>query len=75
MLDCLMYRTSSAQRALFYRVEIAMTLFSDVSVTREWGVAGGKPRRVLHHFNNWRDASLAADAARQRAQKRGYARN
>ena len=74
MLDCLLYRNSPDKRALFYRVEIAMTLFSDISVRREWGVPGGRPRIVMQHFGNWRDASVAADKARIGAQKRGYVR-
>ncbi len=74
MLDCLLYRKSLDNRALFYRVEIAMTLFSDISVLREWGVPGGRPRSVMQHFGNWRDASVAADKARDNAQKRGYVR-
>mgnify|MGYP003308570339 len=45
MIECLLYRTNPAQRRLFYRVEIAMNLFSEVSVLREWGVAGGQPTK------------------------------
>ena len=74
MLNCLLYRNSPTRHALFYRVEIAMTLFSDISVRREWGVAGGRPRYIMQHFGNWRDASVAADKARIGAQKRGYVR-
>lgn len=51
-----------------------MNLFEEVSVLREWGVAGGKGRSMVRIFNNLRDASLAADQYRDGALKRGYAR-
>lgn len=51
-----------------------MTLFSEVSVLREWGVAGRKGQSVINNFTNLREASEAADRFRKRALKRGYAR-
>ena len=74
MIECLLYRNSTAQRRLFYRVEIAMNLFSEVSVMREWGLAGGRPKAVVQCFSNLRDASRAADRHRNRAERRGYLR-
>ncbi len=74
MIECLLYRTSHAQRQLFYRVEIAMNLFSEVSVLREWGTAGGRPKAVVQCFGNLREASRAADKHRNRAERRGYLR-
>ncbi|TMM52320.1 WGR domain-containing protein [Sulfitobacter sabulilitoris] len=74
MLDCLLYRLGRARAPSFYRVEIAMNLFSEVSVLREWGVQGGKPRMVLNCYGNLREASHAADTYRQMALRRGYAR-
>ena len=74
MLDVVLYRPSHKERPRFYRVEIAMDLFSEVSVLREWGVKGGAPCETITSFGNLRDASHAADAYRIRAQKRGYKR-
>lgn len=74
MLDCLLYRADRNDRPVFYRIEIAMTLFADVSVLCEWGLAGGRPRGVLNHYGNLREASLAADTARTKALGRGYER-
>jgi predicted DNA-binding WGR domain protein len=74
MLDVVLYRFGRAARPRFYRVEIAMNLFSEVSVMREWGVKGGQPRAAITSFGTLRDASHAADVYRIRAQKRGYKR-
>ena len=75
MLDVVLYRLGRAPAPHFYRVEIAMNLFSEVSVLREWGVKGGNPREVITCYGNLREASHAADTYRIRALKRGYARN
>ena len=75
MLDCLLTRADRKDRPVFYRIEIAMTLFSDICVLREWGVAGGRPRSTMTHFGNLREASLAADDARRAALSRGYNRS
>ena len=75
MIECLLYRTNAAQRRLFYRVEIAMNLLSEVSVLREWGVAGGQPKAVIQCFGNLREASKMADRYRNRAERRGYLRH
>ena len=56
-------------------VEIAMNLFSEVSVLREWGVAGGQPKAVIQCFGNLREASKMADRYRTRAERRGYLRH
>ncbi len=74
MLECLLYRSNRAQRQLFYRVEIAMNLFSEVSVLREWGLAGGRPRAVVQCFGNLSEASQVADFHRNQAERRGYLR-
>ena len=60
MLDVVLYRPSHKARPRFYRVEIAMDLFSEVSVLREWGVKGGAPCETITSFGNLRDASHAA---------------
>ncbi|MEP1519892.1 WGR domain-containing protein [Ascidiaceihabitans sp.] len=74
MLDVVLYRLGRAARPHFYRVEIAMNLFSEVSVLREWGMQGGAPREVITCYGNLRDASVAADTFRKKALKRGYER-
>ena len=74
MLDFVLYRRAQTARPRFYRVEIAMNLFAEVSVLREWGVKGGRPCETITSFGNLRDASLAADSYRNRALKRGYER-
>jgi hypothetical protein len=74
MALCLLYRHAPSRAPRFYRVEIAMNLFGEVSVLREWGIARGPARAVIDLYGNLRDASLAADLHRNRALKRGYAR-
>ncbi|MDA5558877.1 WGR domain-containing protein [Shimia sp. MMG029] len=75
MSICMMYKPTRWARPRYYRVEIAMNLFDEVSVLREWGVQGGKGRTVVNMFGNLRDASLAADSFRRKALRRGYARD
>ena len=72
MLDFVLYRLGRATRPHFYRVEIAMNLFCEISVRREWGLQGGNPRGVVTSYGNLREASAAADTFRDRAHKRGY---
>lgn len=74
MAVCVLYRRRAHRRARYYRVEIAMNLFNEVSVLREWGIQGGKGQTRITIYDNLRDASLAADLLRNRAIKRGYAR-
>lgn len=74
MAVCILYLRCRKKRPRYYRVEIAYNLFNEISVLREWGVAGGKGRARISLFANLRDASRAADGFRNRALKRGYAR-
>jgi predicted DNA-binding WGR domain protein len=74
MATCLLYRHRPARRARFYRIELAMNMFSQVSVLREWGISGGAGRFCISTYDNLREASLAADKHRQRMLKRGYDR-
>ncbi|KIC10463.1 hypothetical protein RA19_12215 [Leisingera sp. ANG-M1] len=74
MATCLLYRQAAARPPRFYRIELAMNLFSEVSVLREWGVAGGNGQTAISIYGNLRDASLAADKHRNRLLKRGYNR-
>lgn len=71
---CILYRPSRRSGSRYYRVEIAMNLFEEVSVLREWGVAGGSGRSMINIFNNLREASVAADSHRNRALRNGYER-
>jgi predicted DNA-binding WGR domain protein len=74
MAICLLYRHIRNRAPRFYRVEIAMNLFSEVSVLREWGIAGGRGQSTINIYANLRDASSDADRHRNRALRRGYAR-
>jgi len=71
LLTFLLTRTAPA-RPRFYRVDVAYNLFGEYSVVREWGPAGRKGRQMLVWFSNLRDACLAAERWRRRAQRRGY---
>ncbi|SLN72315.1 hypothetical protein ROA7450_04025 [Roseovarius albus] len=74
MAVCILYRRTRARRPRYYRVEIAYNLFEEISVLREWGIAGGKGRSMISIYGNLREASVMADKYRHRAQKRGYSR-
>ncbi|KIC15931.1 WGR domain-containing protein [Leisingera sp. ANG-Vp] len=74
MATCLLYRQTPARPSRFYRIELAMNLFSEVSVLREWGIAGGNGQTAISIYGNLREASLAADKHRNRMLKRGYDR-
>ncbi|WP_323784124.1 WGR domain-containing protein [Leisingera sp.] len=75
MATCLLYRQAPSRPPRFYRIELAMNLFSEVSVLREWGIAGGNGHSVINLYANLREASLAADKHRNRMLKRGYGRS
>ena len=75
MSMCILYKPARRTRPRYYRVEIAINLFEEVSVLREWGVAGGQGRSMVNIFGNLREASVAADSFRTRALRRGYARS
>lgn len=65
-------RPGLARSSRFYRVEISDNLFGEYSVLREWGACGCNGRQMLVWFSNLRDACLAADGWRARAERRGY---
>ncbi len=75
MAQCILYKPSAKSGPRYYRVEIAMNLFEEVSVLREWGIAGGQGRSMINLFGNLREASTAADDFRNRALTRGYHRS
>ena len=74
MTTCLLYSSKPHRPRRFYRIELAMNLFSEVSVLREWGIAGRHGQTLISIYGNLRDASTAADKHRARMLKRGYAR-
>lgn len=74
MAICILYKPSTRTSARYYRVEISMTLFEEVSVLREWGISGGQGRRMISSFETLRAASNAADGYRNKALRRGYER-
>ncbi|MFT4150835.1 MAG: WGR domain-containing protein [Paracoccaceae bacterium] len=62
-------------RARFYRVAVEYNLFGEYSVSREWGrrgAGGRRGRERLSWFSNLRDACIAAERWRRRAERRGY---
>ncbi|MCJ8335778.1 MAG: WGR domain-containing protein [Epibacterium sp.] len=75
MSICLLYHHRTARRARFYRIELAVTLFDEVSVLREWGVAGRDGTCCIETFANLREASNAADTHRARMLNNGYQRH
>ncbi|SCZ66733.1 WGR domain-containing protein [Epibacterium ulvae] len=74
MAICLLYAQSETTPARYYRIELAMNLFSEVSLLREWGHPGDDGHQVINLFDNLKEASLAADEHRDRMMERGYQR-
>lgn len=76
MTVCILHRQSLRNRtARFYRIEITGNLFGEWSVLREWGAVGCAGRRLIRLYDNLREASVAADLARDNSLKRGYQRD
>ncbi|MBA84476.1 WGR domain-containing protein [Thalassobius sp. S69A] len=75
MLSCLMYRPCpKSGRRRYYRVELSYNLFEEISVLREWGLAGGRGASRIDIYGSLRLASEAADRVRNATLKRGYSR-
>lgn len=74
MLSFLLTSDAISGRARFYRVAVEDNLFGEYSVSREWGANGQQGRHMLQWFSNLRDACLAAERLRRRAERRGYRR-
>lgn len=72
MLSFLLTTDAVVSRPRFYRVAVEDNLFGEYSVSREWGARGRQGREVLVWFSNLRDACLAAERWRRRAERRGY---
>ncbi len=75
MTTCLLYNQSERQPPRYYRIELAMNLFSEVSVLREWGVSGSDGHTMISIYGNLREASVAADEHRNRMINKGYFRD
>jgi len=61
-----------ANMARFYRVDIAPTLFGEVSVLRTWGRIGTHGRTSIETFPTLKDAENAASRALRQKVRRGY---
>lgn len=72
MLSFLLTSDAIAGQARFYRVAVEDNLFGEYSVSREWGATGRPGRQMLQWFSNLREACLAAERLRHRAERRGY---
>ncbi|AMY71385.1 WGR domain-containing protein [Frigidibacter mobilis] len=72
MIDILLHRRRKHLRARFVRVEIVGNLFGEYSLLRETGAAGRNGRTRISWYANLREACLAADLLRIRAQRQGY---
>jgi len=48
MAICLLYAQSETTPARYYRIELAMNLFSEVSLLREWGHPGDDGHQVIN---------------------------
>lgn len=74
MLSFLLTSDAETGRLRFYRVAVEDNLFGEYSVLREWGQQGRQGRHHLVWFSNLREACLAAERWRRRAERRGYRR-
>lgn len=72
MIDILLHRRRNHLRARFVRVEIVDNLFGEYTLLRESGAAGREGRTRILWYSNLREACLAAEALRARAQRQGY---
>ena len=59
--------------ARYYVLAIEPTLFDEVSLTREWGRIGARPRRRVELHAEAEDARVALDKWLRRKRRRGYA--
>ena len=61
-----------ANMARYYCVDIAPTLFGDVSVVRTWGRIGTQGRTSIETLPTLEDAENAASRALRQKMRRGY---
>ncbi|MDP3341805.1 WGR domain-containing protein [Frigidibacter sp.] len=72
MIDILLHRRRNDLRARFVRVEIIDNLFGEYTLLRETGAAGRQGCTRISWYANLREACLAAETLRARAQRQGY---
>jgi len=75
MIACHLLRQRNGT-ARYYHVDVVDNLFGEYTVLREWGVSHGgrclSEVQRINWFSNLRDACLAAERWRKRAERRGY---
>ena len=64
--------SDTGRSSRFYHVAVEYNLFGEYSVLREWGRRGARGRQMLVWFSNLREACMAAERWRRRAERRGY---
>lgn len=73
MIDLLLHHAAPARPGRYLRVEICDNLYGEYSLLREAGRPGRAPGRLcVAWYSNLREACLAAETLRQKAQHRGY---
>ena len=61
-----------AHMARFYCIDVAVTLFGDVSVLRTWGRIGTHGRKSIETCASVEEAERAASQTLRRKMRRGY---
>jgi predicted DNA-binding WGR domain protein len=61
-----------ANMARFYCIDVAATLFGDVSVLRTWGRIGTHGRTSIETWPNTIEAEAAANRTLRQKSRRGY---
>ena len=69
----LLRRDPERSMARFYQVDVAPTLFGEVSVMRSWGRIGTRGRTVLETWATGDEADAAKSKTIRAKLKRGYA--
>ena len=63
---------SEANMARFYCIDVAATLFGDISVLRTWGRIGTHGRTSIETCASFEDAERAASHTLRQKMRRGY---
>ena len=61
-----------ANMARFYCIDVATTLFGDVSVLRTWGRIGTHGRTSVETWSNLSEAEASAHRTLRKKMRRGY---
>jgi predicted DNA-binding WGR domain protein len=61
-----------ANMARFYCIDVAATLFGDVSILRTWGRIGTRGRTSIETFASDEEAERAASRTLRQKMRRGY---